>query len=124
MSKKILYVEDNYMNYLLVKKIFKESDVVIERAEDAPTALDKLKSLKPDLILMDIHLPGMNGIELSSVIKENRKLSAIPIIGISASSVPQDKADAQKAGFANFIEKPLNIKQLHEAVSLVLWPEK
>jgi CheY-like chemotaxis protein len=123
MAKRILYVEDNYMNFLLVKKIFKSSDVVIERAEDAPAAMEKLKGARPDLILMDLHLPGMDGIELSAVIRENARYAAIPIIGISASSIPQDKADAVKAGFVGFIEKPVDIKKLQEAVTAILWPE-
>jgi len=123
MAKRILYVEDNYMNFLLVKKIFKSSDVVIERAEDAPAAMEKLKAARPDLILMDLHLPGMDGIELSAVIRENARYAAIPIIGISASSIPQDKADAVKAGFAGFIEKPVDIKKLQEAVTAILFPK-
>jgi len=122
MAKRILYVEDNYMNFLLVKKIFKSSDVVIERAEDAPAAMEKLKAARPDLILMDLHLPGMDGIELSAVIRENARYAAIPIIGISASSIPQDKADAVKAGFVGFIEKPVDIKKLQEAVTAILFP--
>lgn len=123
MAKRILYVEDNYMNFLLVKKIFKSSDVVIDRAEDAPAAMEKLKAARPDLILMDLHLPGMDGIELSAVIRENARYAAIPIIGISASSIPQDKADAVKAGFVDFIEKPVDIKRLQEAVTTILWPK-
>ena len=123
MAKRILYVEDNYMNFLLVKKIFKSSDVVIDRAEDAPAAMEKLKAARPDLILMDLHLPGMDGIELSAVIRENARYAAIPIIGISASSIPQDKADAVKAGFVDFIEKPVDIKRLQEAVTAILFPK-
>lgn len=124
MGKKILYVEDNYMNYLLVKKIFKGSDVVVERAEDASVALEKLRRFKPDLILMDLHLPGMDGIELSAVIKEQETFAGLPIIGISASSLPEDKRDATRAGFAGFIEKPLNIKHLQEVVEAILWPDR
>jgi CheY-like chemotaxis protein len=123
MAKRILYVEDNYMNFLLVKKILRSSDVVIDRAEDAPAAMEKLKAARPDLILMDLHLPGMDGIELSAVIRENARYAAIPIIGISASSIPQDKADAVKAGFVGFIEKPVDIKKLQEAVTAILFPK-
>jgi two-component system cell cycle response regulator DivK len=123
MAKKILYVEDNYLNYLLVKKVFKGSDVVVERAEDASVALEKLRKLKPDLILMDLHLPGMDGIELSAVIKEQDAYAAIPIIAISASSLPEDRMDADRAGFAGFIEKPLNIRNLKQEVEAILWPD-
>jgi CheY-like chemotaxis protein len=124
MSKTILYVEDNYLNYLLVKKVFKDTDVVVERAEDASVALEKLRRMKPDLILMDLHLPGMDGIELSAVIKEQETCAAIPIIGISASSLPEDKMDAARAGFAGFIEKPLNIQLLKSEVEAILWPDR
>ena len=120
MSKKALYVEDNYMNFLLVKKIMQKNNVLVERAEDASAAMEKLKKSKPDVILMDLHLPGMDGIELSAHIKDDEDLSSIPIIGISASSIPQDRKDAEKAGFSAFIEKPLDIKKLEKAVLKIL----
>jgi CheY-like chemotaxis protein len=124
MTKRILYIEDNYMNFLLVKKILHDQDLIVERAENASAALDKLRVTRPDLILMDIHLPGMDGIELSAVIRQDKAMATVPIIGISASSIPQDRIDAVKAGFSFFNEKPLDIKRLVETVSKILEIEK
>lgn len=108
------------MNFLLVKKIFNEKDIIVERAEDASSALAKLKNFTPELILMDLCLPGIDGVELSTMIKKNENYRNIPIIAISAGSFPDEIISSKKEIFSDYVEKPLNVKLLEKKIFKLL----
>jgi two-component system, cell cycle response regulator DivK len=112
----ILIVEDNEKNLKLVRDVLQVKGY---ETLDAGTAEDGLKiarERKPDLILMDIQLPGMNGIDALKALRADSKTAGIPVVAITASVMQQDRAQIVSAGFDGFIEKPVNLKNLFDTV--------
>ncbi len=106
----ILIVEDNEKNLKLVRDVLQVKGY---ETLDAGTAEDGLKiaaERTPDLILMDIQLPGMNGIDALKALRANPATAAIPVIAITASVMQQDRQEIIRAGFNGFIEKPINLR--------------
>lgn len=120
MSVKILYVEDNKMNFLLVKKILSIYDVDLLHAEDGETAVEVAEEKKPDLVLMDLHLPGVDGFQVADSIRTREGLAEVPILALTASVMQRDRDEARRAGFEGYIEKPLDVKLLCSEIERVL----
>ncbi len=109
-EKVILYVEDNLANLNLVKRILasRESTTFLP----ALTAIEGLRlahTHQPDLILMDINLPGMNGIEAFKKLQESEKTKNIPVLAVSADAMEEDQEKAKALGFKNYITKPIDV---------------
>jgi len=102
----ILLVEDHPMNRKLVRDILL-FQFEVEEAVSAEAALDWLQAHRPDLILMDIQLPGMDGLALTRRLKSQPTTAAIPIIGLSAHAMPCDIELARRAGCVDYITKPI-----------------
>jgi two-component system, cell cycle response regulator DivK len=102
----ILLVEDHPMNRKLVRDILL-FQFEVEEAVSAEAALDWLQSHRPDLILMDIQLPGMDGLALTRRLKSEPATAGIPIIGLSAHAMPRDIELARQAGCVDYITKPI-----------------
>ena len=84
-QKKILYVEDDHHNFLLVQRTLSVfPDLLVLNAEDADRGLEMARSEKPDLILVDVHLPGMNGIEMTRHLKADEQIAHIPVVALTA----------------------------------------
>ncbi len=109
---KILYVEDNEDNiYMLSRRLKKKKfDVII--ATDGEEGVEKAKSDKPNLILMDLSLPKMDGWAATKIIKENDETKHIPIIALSAHAMDEHKASAIEAGCDDYDTKPVDFKRL------------
>jgi two-component system cell cycle response regulator DivK len=120
MAVKILYVEDNKMNFLLVKKILSVYDVDLLHAEDGETAVEVAEEKKPDLVLMDLHLPGVDGFQVADSIRTREGLAEVPILALTASVMQRDRDAARRAGFEGYIEKPLDVKLLCSEIERVL----
>ncbi len=120
MAVKILYVEDNKMNFLLVKKILSVYDVDVHHAEDGGKAVRIAEQEKPDLVLMDLHLPGIDGFEVADQIRTREGLERVPILALTASVMQRDRDAANRAGFEGYIEKPLDVKLLCSEIERVL----
>jgi PAS domain S-box-containing protein len=119
--QKVLYVEDNPHNLDLVRQILKvRGDIDILTAPDARLGIDLAKVHQPDLILMDINLPGLNGMEAFKILKDNPKTSDIPVIAVSANAMEKDIAQGMAAGFMDYITKPINVPQFLEKINKVL----
>ena len=108
----ILYVEDNPDNRLLVKRILLSEDYALLEATDAVDALNVLKTARPDLILMDINMPDMDGYTLTAKIKSLPGFERVPILAVTANVMRGDKEKTLEAGFDGYIQKPLDIEQL------------
>jgi len=108
----ILYIEDNPDNRLLVKRILLAEDYSLLEAEDANGALTVLKSAHPDLILMDINMPDMDGYTLTAKIKSMPGFERVPILALTANVMRGDKEKTLEAGCDGYIQKPLDIDQL------------
>jgi len=108
----ILYIEDNPDNRLLVKRILLSEDYALLEAENARDALNVLKSTLPDLILMDINMPDMDGYSLNAQIKSTPGFERIPILALTANVMRGDKEKTLEAGCDGYIQKPIDIDQL------------
>ena len=116
----ILYVEDNPDNRMLVRRILLSEDYGLIEAQSAAQALDLLKDAHPDLILMDINMPDMDGYTLTSRIKSMPGFERVPIIALTANVMRGDKEKTLEAGCDGYIQKPLDIDQLLREVERFL----
>ena len=108
----ILYVEDNPDNRMLVKRILLSEDYSLLEARDAQDALKVLQTSRPDLILMDINMPDMDGYTLTAKIKSLPGFEQVPILAVTANVMRGDKEKTLEAGCDGYIQKPLDIDQL------------
>jgi two-component system cell cycle response regulator DivK len=108
----ILYVEDNPDNRLLVKRVLLAEDYSLLEATDAAEALNVLQTTHPDLILMDINMPDMDGYTLTARIKSLPGFERVPILAVTANVMRGDKEKTLQAGCDGYIQKPLDIDQL------------
>ena len=108
MKGKILLVEDNENNRYLSKFLLTREGFTVVAAINGIEALKLVHTEKPDLILMDIQMPEMDGYETTRKLKENPATAHIPIVGISSFAMVSDREKALKAGFAGYIEKPID----------------
>jgi len=108
---RILYVEDNPANLKLVSNILQRiPNIILITATDGTEGLNTATDLLPDLILLDINLPGMSGMEICSALNNNPNTRDIPRIAISANAMPADVESAMMAGFNDYLTKPLDVK--------------
>ena len=112
----ILIVEDNEKNLKLVRDVLQVEGYETLEAGTAEDGLKIAREMKPALILMDIQLPGMNGIEALKALRAAPATAKIPVIAITASVMQQDRQQIMSAGFDGFIEKPVNLRGLLETV--------
>jgi CheY-like chemotaxis protein len=102
----VLLVEDHAMNRKLFRDILEMQFRVVE-AESAEVALETLKTLTPDLILLDMQLPGMDGLTLARTLKASAEHARVPIVGLSAHAMARDVEEARRAGCVDYITKPI-----------------
>ena len=116
----ILIVEDNDKNLKLVRDVLQVKGYTTLEAGTAEDGIKLAGEHKPDLILMDIHLPGMNGIEALGVLRADPATATIPVIAVTASVMQQDRKLITDAGFDGYVGKPINLKEFLDAVSGML----
>jgi FOG: CheY-like receiver len=115
-DKTILVIEDNEMNMKLIRAILKVGKYRMLEAMDAETGLRLVREHHPDLILMDIQLPGMDGLSATKIIKDDPDLKGIPIFALTGFAMESDKEKAADVGFAGYIVKPFSVKALLETI--------
>ncbi len=106
----ILVVEDNEANQLLARAVLEMEGYSVEIAGSAPEAVEVLRTSVPDLILMDIQLPGQDGLSLTRQLKTDPTTSAIPVVALTAHAMTGDRELAIKAGCAGYISKPIETR--------------
>src|SRR4051794_32256021 len=116
----ILIVEDNEKNLKLVRDVLQVKGYATIDAGTGEDGIRLAQEHKPDLILMDIQLPGINGIEALKVLRANPATASIPAIAVTASVMQQDRNQITEAGFDGYIGKPLNLKEFLSAVAATL----
>jgi len=116
----ILIVEDNEKNRKLVRDILQFKGYQLLESETAEEGIRLAKEKKPALILMDFHLPGMNGIEAFKVLRADPETKSIPIIAVTASARTEDRKRMMDAGFDGLQTKPINVKEFLETVAATL----
>lgn len=114
--RKILVIEDNPDNMALVDEILDDAGFEVIQAVNAETGIDMLNSHAVDLILMDISLPQMSGLEATFIIKSRTETSHIPIIALTAHAMQDDKKRALSAGANGVLTKPFDEDQLLQTI--------
>ncbi len=116
MSSKILIVEDNEKNRLLIKDVLKYFGYEVIEAEDGAAGAALAKEHKPDLILMDIQMPVMDGMTAAKIIKSDPETKGIRMIALTSFAMKGDKERFLEAGFDDYIAKPIDTRKLPEIV--------
>jgi signal transduction histidine kinase/CheY-like chemotaxis protein len=117
----LLYVEDNPANLKLVQEIVAfRSDLHLLAAPDAHLGIDMAKAHQPRLILMDLNLPGMSGIDALHELRRDPATSHIPVLALTANAMPRDVERGKDAGFYRYLTKPINIDEFNEAIDSTL----
>jgi two-component system cell cycle response regulator DivK len=116
----ILIVEDNDKNMKLVRDVLQAKKYTTIEAGTAEDGIRLASERLPDLILMDIHLPGMNGIDALKALRAAPATAHIPIAAVTASVMQQDRAMIMDAGFDAYVSKPISLKEFLETVRTLL----
>ena len=118
----ILYVEDDIYNLELVREILAvlHPEIVLLEADTAEEGLKIAAKEKPQLILMDLNLPGMSGLEALERLRQNEETMNIPVIAISADAVKETIKQGRKKGFIDYITKPLNVNEFLSVVETII----
>lgn len=112
----VLYVEDNPDNRKLVSRLLTAYDFDVRVVSDGPESLDFVHNNKPDLILLDINMPGMDGYSVIEQMRQIKHLQNIPIVALTANVMKGDKEKSLDAGFNGYIQKPINIDEFPSQV--------
>jgi len=112
MAHKILIVEDNELNRDMLIRRLNRAGIDVVTAENGQQALDKMLSEQPEVVLMDIHLPVMDGWTASRKAREDERISHIPIIALTAHAMEADRLNALEAGCDDYATKPVDFPGL------------
>ncbi len=119
--RKVLYVEDNPANLILVEQLIaRRSDLDMLSAVDGHLGIALARQHQPDLILMDINLPGISGTEVLGLLRADPLTAHIPVIALSANALPRDVRKGLDAGFLRYLTKPINVPEFMEALDTAL----
>lgn len=119
-EKLILLVEDNPVNRRLAEFLLRSQGYQVRAATTAQEAFESLKAERPDLILMDVQLPGMNGLDATKKIKEEPETCDIPVIAVTSYAMKGDREKALAAGCAGYITKPIDKDTFVQEIATVL----
>ncbi len=113
---KVLLIEDNPLNMELAVDLLEIDGYEVLTATTAEEGIELAQKETPDLILMDISLPGIDGLEATRILKKDKKVKDVPIVAMSAHAMTGDKEKAMEAGCVGYITKPIDTKSLVEKV--------
>lgn len=113
---RILYVEDNFENKLFVRRVIESMGHEMIEAETGLDSLTLAAEESPDLILMDINIPGMDGLETTMKLKQNTELAHIPVIALTANAMKGDRERCLAAGCDGYMQKPVGVSDLRREI--------
>ncbi len=116
-TRNILVIEDNKLNMKLMRGIFKLGNYQIIEAFDAETGIRLAREHKPFLILMDIQLPGMDGLNATQIIKSDPLLKDISVVALTGFAMQGDEEKAKASGCDGYITKPINVNEVLETIA-------
>ncbi len=119
-AKTILVVEDNPINMDLVVDILELAGYVVIQAANAEAGIELANQKKPDLILMDISLPGMDGLEATRILKSRPDTAIIPVVALTAHAMKGDNKKIQEAGCSGHITKPIDTRDFPRRVKALM----
>lgn len=114
---KILYIEDDPNNRALVRRILMAYDFDVEESDNAVDGIEMAKTYLPDIILMDISMPGMDGLTATSRIRDTAEIADITVIALTANAMEGDKEMTLEAGCDGYISKPINVDTFIDEIS-------
>jgi two-component system cell cycle response regulator DivK len=120
MGANILYIEDNPGNRMLVRRILEAEGYTIREAIDGPAGLEMAAAERPDLILLDINLPEIDGYDLAKRMRAMPNLEGVPILAVTANVMQGDRERTMAAGCNGFIPKPIDVDKLPQLVKAAL----
>ena len=120
MSERILIVEDNPQNMKLLEMVLRAKNYTLLKATDGEEALNIAMREQPDLIVMDIQLPKMSGLEVTRKLRETPAFSHTPIIGITAYAMKGDRERVIESGCDAYLSKPINTRELPKVIAEML----
>lgn len=116
----ILIIEDNPANMRLAELLLTSAGHGVTAAADAETGLRLAQECQPQLILMDIQLPGMDGLQATSLLKSDARTATIPVLALTAMAMKEDEEKIRLAGCDAYITKPLRYKELYRVIETLL----
>ena len=120
MAKRVLVVEDNDLNRKLFSDLLRAHGYAVEALADGRDVTVKARDFVPNLIIMDIQLPHISGLDLIETLKSDRELKSIPIMAVTAYAGKGDEDRIREAGAESYVSKPVSIKPFMEAVTALI----
>jgi CheY-like chemotaxis protein len=119
-GKRVLVVEDQELNCMILEAWLEKQGFVVEAVEDGDTARERLESHRYDLVLLDLQIPGMTGMDLLRWMKSRADLAEVPVVAVTASVRDEDRVACLEAGMAGFVPKPLSVAKLDAVIQAAL----
>jgi len=117
----LLYVEDNPANLMLIEQLIaRRPDMRLLSARDATLGINLAREQQPEVILMDINLPGISGIEALRILRGDPATAHIPVVALSANAMPRDVEKGLQAGFFRYLTKPIKVNEFMETLEIAL----
>lgn len=117
---KILYIEDDFSNRLLVRRVLTAEGYTVVEAENGPEGLRVAREEKPDLVLVDINMPDMDGYEVTARLRQIPEMADVPIVALTANVLRGDREKSLAAGCDGYIQKPLDVDMLPTQIATFL----
>jgi len=124
MTPVVLVVDDDEDNIRIISTMLLARGYEVRLARDGRGALESIRQQRPDLVLLDVMMPGMDGMQVLDVIRADPRTTSLPVIMVTAKNGDQDLLDGYRAGVQYYVTKPFTSRQLLYAISLVLGAEK
>lgn len=124
MMKKVLVVDDNPVSRELVREVLQSPGIEVLEAADGQEALDRIAASAPDLVLLDLRMPGMGGFSVLQAIRQNPRLRSLRVLAFTAHAMRGDREKALAAGFDGYITKPIHASILRRQVDQLLFEQE
>jgi two-component system cell cycle response regulator DivK len=124
MGRRILVVEDDLLNRMFYSAVLESGGFVAETVADGDRAIAAVKRFEPDLIVMDIQLPSISGLDLIEILQDDPELKEIPILAVTAFVGKGEERRIREAGASDFLAKPVSIKPFLAAIEALLERER
>lgn len=116
MKKKVMIVEDNELNMKLFHDLLEAHGIDTVQTRDGRLAVEMAREHKPDLVIMDIQLPEISGLEVTKLLKSDEQLKAIPVIAVTAFAMKGDEQKIREGGCEDYISKPISVSRFIEVI--------
>ena len=122
-ARRILIADDKASSRELVRTILENFGYEVQEAEDGIKALEAIRSSLPDLVLLDLQMPGLTGHEVLTLLRADEQFANLPVVALTASAMAGDREKALSAGFTSYLAKPVTLSTLRTEVSRLLQPQ-